>query len=73
MCSGSSQQALRDRHVQHMSHKPTNAFYIQIKVDQSENRKKNKIDDLNKKKLKAPEGKITCDYYYRGFHELICE
>jgi hypothetical protein len=49
MCSGSSQQALRDRHVQHMSHKPTNAFYIQIKVDQSENRKKNKIDDLNKK------------------------
>jgi hypothetical protein len=28
---------------------------------------------LTKKKLKAPEGKITCDYYYRGFHELICE
>jgi hypothetical protein len=57
MCSGSSQQALRDRHVQHMSHKPTNAFYIQIKVDQSENRKKNKIDDLNKKKIKGTRGK----------------
>jgi hypothetical protein len=40
-----------------MSHKPTNAFYIQIKVDQSENRKKNKIDDLNKEKIKGTRGK----------------